>query len=55
MSDEELVNALCAIDNGLTGWEVDFIESIASQVEDGGECLTEAQRAKAEEILEQRE
>ena len=52
LTDDELVAELCQIDSGLTGWEVDFVESITQFVEDGGE-LSDAQRAKAFEILEE--
>lgn len=49
LSDTELVRNLQNIENGLTGWEMDFIESISKQVA-GGKALTEKQRDKAEDI-----
>jgi hypothetical protein len=47
-----LVDRLCAIDEGLTAWEVQFVESIARQVNDFGIGLTDKQWAKAMAILE---
>lgn len=52
MSDDELAQALCEIDHGLTPWEVDFVESIAKRVLDEGRSLTGGQREKAEDIYE---
>ena len=42
--DEKLVVKLCTIDEGLTKWEMDFIESLSEQVMDGGKVLTNKQR-----------
>lgn len=50
-ADKELVEALCEIDSGLSGWELTFTESITQQVAEFGEGLSTAQRNKAEEIL----
>jgi hypothetical protein len=50
--DRNLVRRLCAVDHGLSEWEVDFVESIAHVVEDEGRMLSPDQRHKAEEILE---
>lgn len=51
--DRELVQALCEIDEGLSEWEVNFIESLGKQVEsemfDG---ISIKQCARAEEIAE---
>lgn len=52
--DTERSDALCAIDGGLTAWEVDFVESITAQVE-AGRCLTEKQRDLADRLLEKYE
>ena len=53
MTDE--VERLCDIDSGLTQWEVGFVEDIARRVLDQHLPLTDAQRAKAEHILGDRE
>ena len=49
--DEVLVGDLCAIEDGLTGWELDFCESVAKQVT-AGRTLTDKQRDKINSILE---
>jgi hypothetical protein len=49
--DTERSDALCAIDGGLTAWEIDFVESITRQVE-AGRCLSEKQRELADRLLE---
>lgn len=51
MSDDELVEALQDVERGLTGWELDFIESVSVRL-DGGGSLTDKQRETAENILE---
>lgn len=51
LTDDELVEELCAIEAGLSSWELDFVESVAKQIE-SGRSLRERQREKAEEILE---
>lgn len=51
-ADRLLCDSLCEIDHGLTDWEVDFIEGIASQLIDKKRALTPAQRKMALEILE---
>lgn len=48
MTDAELIQALTGIEDGLTEWEVGFVESISKQKYP----LTPKQRAKAEKILE---
>ena len=50
-SDADLVKALLDVEEGLTGWELDFADSIAKQVEAGRE-LSDKQREKIEQILE---
>ena len=52
LSDRDLIDALLAIDSGLTDWELDFIESIDGWIEEHGE-LTERQREVAEKILDE--
>lgn len=47
-----LVKDLCEIDEGLTPWEVQFVESISAQVLDRGAALTDKQCAIGEKILE---
>ena len=49
-TDEDLVDELCEIEEGLTGWEMDFAESVAKQVE-AWRPLTERQREMIEKIL----
>lgn len=49
--DRNRAEALCAIDGGLTAWEIDFAESVSRQVE-AGRALTEKQRETADRILE---
>jgi len=53
MTDSDLVEELNEIGFGLTEWEVDFIESINTVV-DNGRSLTERQREVAERILEEK-
>ena len=53
--DESLVRRLCDLESGLTGWELDFVEAVAEQVLEEGRKLTDGQREKAEQILEERE
>jgi hypothetical protein len=50
LTDKELVDTLCEIDRGLSDWEVDFVESIAKQVEQH-RSLSEKQRAIANRIM----
>ena len=49
LSDRELIEELCEIEEGLTGWEVEFVESVSRRY-----SLSDRQRAKAEEILEEK-
>lgn len=51
--DAKLVDDLCAIESGLSDWEVGFVESLAKQIEVGRK-LSDKQRAKAEKILEEK-
>lgn len=55
MTDRELVDALCEIEEGLTEWEVNFVDSITKQVIDQARTLSSKQRAKAEAILDDHE
>lgn len=52
-SDDDLVEALCAIEDGLTEWESDFVQSVSEQFEVKG-WLSEKQRAVCERILEEK-
>jgi hypothetical protein len=52
--DGDLVERLCAIESGLTPWEVEFAESVAHQAERGF-VLSDKQREKIEDILERLE
>ena len=49
--DRSLVEELCDIDEGLTPWELEFVESVAKYVEGGG-FLSDKQRGIAEKIIE---
>lgn len=49
-SDRDLVEELCAIEEGLTEWEVTFIEGVAASVSKGFR-LSQKQRAIAIRIL----
>jgi hypothetical protein len=51
VTDEDLVGALCDIEEGLSEWEVEFADSIYKWWEKHG-FLTTGQRKKAEEIWE---
>ena len=53
MGDRELVDALLAIEAGLTSWEIDFIESIDAWLDEHGE-LTVGQREVADRILDEK-
>jgi hypothetical protein len=50
MDDDELIEGLCAIEEGLTEWEVGFVESIAKQ----SYALTPKQRETAERIYDEK-
>jgi hypothetical protein len=52
--DRALVDELCAIDEGLSEWEMNFADSISKQVIDGMQVLSDKQRAVAERILTQK-
>lgn len=55
LTDEEICRELCEIEDGLSEWEVDFVDSINKQNSQDGKSLTGRQRKKAEEILQDRE
>ena len=50
--DHVLVTELCAVDEGLTDWEVGFAESLGRRVFDTGRGLTGKQRARAQAIMD---
>lgn len=55
--DRELIEELCEIEDGLTSWEVGFIEDMAQKALDNPNAinfLTGGQRAKAMQILEEK-
>jgi len=54
MPDQELVDALCDIEEGLSEWEVEFVDSLSKWMDDVGE-LTGPQRRKAEQIWSKHE
>ena len=47
----DLVRDLCDIEEGLSEWEVGFVESIARRVEDGERALTARQALMGHAIL----
>lgn len=49
--DHALVKKLAGIERGLTDWEVEFVESIAEQIQ-RNRSLSPKQRACGERILE---
>ena len=49
LTDAELVEELCEIEDGFSEWEVEFVESIAKWMEDH-DSLTDGQRQKADQI-----
>jgi hypothetical protein len=53
MTDQQIMKELCQIENGLSEWEVGFVDDVTKQVEAGG-SLSKDQRKKAEQILEEK-
>ena len=51
-ADKETVEDLCAIEEGLSDWEVTFVESVSRRVLEEHNTLTDGQQLKAAEILE---
>ena len=51
--DNELVESLCEIDEGLSEWEVEFVESLSKWLE-WNATLTAKQRTKALQIFEEK-
>ena len=49
--DRILADKLCEIDDGLTDWEVDFVEGIARQVHDQKRALSPKQFQMANNLL----
>ena len=49
--DKDLVDELCAIEHGLSDWEMDFVDSIDNWVVKQKKTLTTNQRNTAEKIL----
>lgn len=52
--DADLVEELAEIEDGLNEWEVEFVESVCQQVLEERLSLSEKQREKAKEILEEK-
>lgn len=49
--DRDLIRSLCDLEEGLSEWEVEFVDDIAQRMKaDPGMTLTLKQRAKATEI-----
>lgn len=53
-TDSEIVDELCDVESGLNGWEVEFVEDMSRRL-NAGETLTDPMRAKAEQILKERD
>lgn len=51
LSDKEVVEVLCDIEEGLNEWETKFVDSVATQVLDKGRPLTPRQRETADRII----
>jgi len=51
--DDADVKALCEIEEGLSEWEVGFVESVHEWVVDKKRCLSDKQRARVQKILEE--
>lgn len=51
MENEDLIGALCDIEEGLSSWEVDFVDSIDKWFRKK-KFLTNTQRKKAQDIWE---
>ncbi len=49
--DRADVKTACSIGEGLSDWEVEFVESLAKQVLDDGRSLSIKQRVKLSAIL----
>lgn len=52
LTDAELMADLCEIEEGLSEWEVEFVDDVSKRLERSG-SLTDGQRRKAEEIWEE--
>ena len=50
-ADLELVKEMLEIEDGLNGWEMEFVISVGEKVLEKGFSLSEGQRAKCNEIL----
>lgn len=50
-TDQELVDELCDVDDGLSAWEVDFADSLAKHLDTPGNTLTAKRRATLEAII----
>lgn len=53
MTDDDVIGLIDDDGEGLTRWEVDFVESMASKLAHG-RPLTTTERAKAEQIYSER-
>lgn len=53
LTDKELLESLCEIEEGLTDWEVERVDEWAKIV-DMGRPLSQGRRSKAEEIFRDR-
>jgi len=49
--DQAIVRMLLDVEEGLSDWEVRFVESLGRWVFDEGRQLTDRQRAKVDEVL----
>lgn len=53
MTDQELIDELNEIEEGLTSWELKFVDDLPNKLRKWGK-LTEGQRSMAAQILEER-
>lgn len=53
-NDTGLVEDLAAIEDGLNDWELEFVESVCRQVLKKNVPLSDKQKAKARQILEEK-
>jgi hypothetical protein len=53
LTDKDLMDSLCEIEDGLSEWEVERVDEWAKVLDKGG-ILSRGQRAKAEEIFREK-
>lgn len=50
-TDQELVDELCDVEDGLTEWEIEFADSLAKHLDTPGNTLSLKRRATLERIV----